>query len=114
MEIEDLKHKFPKLYEELQEEPEIQIDQVEETENTCPASENKKEPIKRETKMPTVKDHLTGCSKAEEAREIIDYFHKKGEITNHKADKLKNQLKNKGLRSFGDKRRKGEYEKNGI
>jgi hypothetical protein len=58
---------------------------------------------------PTVIDFLCRCDTAKQAEEIIDYLEKRGEIDNKYAQKLKTQLKNKGVRSFGAKREEGYY-----
>ncbi|OUJ18624.1 hypothetical protein AMET1_0270 [Methanonatronarchaeum thermophilum] len=118
MDIEHLKNKFPKIYEDIQNSPTIEIDQIKKnTEKTCPTNKNtqqKQTETKTETKIPTIKDHLTRCNTDKQAIEIIDYFNKQGEITKEKTKQLKKQLKTKGLRSFGEKRKKGEIEKNGL
>jgi len=44
-----------------------------------------------------------------QAREIIDYLERKGRITPEYAEKLRRQLKEKGLRSFGPKKEPGYY-----
>jgi hypothetical protein len=58
---------------------------------------------------PTVIDFLRRCDTAKQAEEIIDYLEKRGEIDNKYAQKLKAQLKKKGVRSFGAKREEGYY-----
>lgn len=59
--------------------------------------------------MPDVIAFICRCDTEEQALEIIDYMERKGEITPEYAEKLRRQLKEKGLRSFGPKREPGFY-----
>ena len=54
-------------------------------------------------------DYLRRCEKNEEAERTISYLLKKGEISPEYAKKLRKQLKEKGLRSFGPKKDDGYY-----
>lgn len=58
---------------------------------------------------PTAIDFLCRCDNAKQAEEIIDYLEKRGEIDDKYAQKLREQLKKKGIRSFGTKREEGYY-----
>ena len=58
---------------------------------------------------PTAIDFLCRCDTAKQAEEIIDYLEKRGEIDHKYAQKLKTQVKKKGIRSFGAKREEGYY-----
>lgn len=58
---------------------------------------------------PTVIDFLCRCDTAKQAEEIIDYMENRGEIDQKYAQKLRTQLKKKGVRSFGAKREEGYY-----
>ena len=58
---------------------------------------------------PDVIDFLRRCDTEEEAKEIIDYVEKKGEITPKYAKTLRRQLKTQGVRSFGMKKEKNYY-----
>jgi hypothetical protein len=62
---------------------------------------------------PNVIDFIRRCSTEEEASEIIDYLVRRQEITSEEAETLNNQLKVKGLRSFGKKKLPGYYEREG-
>jgi len=53
---------------------------------------------------PDAIDFLRRCDKAEQAKEIICYLEKRQEISPEYAKKLRNQLKTKGVRSFGPKK----------
>jgi hypothetical protein len=63
--------------------------------------------------MPDVIDFIRRCDTEEQAEEIISYMEKKGEIEKQYAKKLKKQLKEKGVRSFGSKKEENYYFKHG-
>jgi len=58
---------------------------------------------------PDVIDFLRRCDKAEQAKEIISYMEERGEISGKYARKLRKQLKDKGVRSFGSKKEDDYY-----
>ncbi|MDH5447625.1 MAG: DUF2095 domain-containing protein [Candidatus Bathyarchaeota archaeon] len=58
---------------------------------------------------PDVIDFLRRCDKEQQAEEIITYMENRGEITRSYAQKLRQQLKKKGVRSFGSKKEEGYY-----
>ena len=58
---------------------------------------------------PDVIDFLCRCDTAKQAEEIIGYLEKRGELNPKYAQKLRIQLKKKGVRSFGAKRDEGYY-----
>jgi hypothetical protein len=58
---------------------------------------------------PDIIDFLRRCDNTQQAEEIINYMHDRGEITDDYAKKLRLQLKKKGLRSFGPKKEEGYY-----
>jgi hypothetical protein len=62
---------------------------------------------------PNVVDFIRRCDTEEQAEEIIAYVEKKGEVTKEHAAKLRNQLKKKGVRSFGSKKEEDYYSKHG-
>jgi hypothetical protein len=59
--------------------------------------------------MPDVVDFLRRCDTEEQAEEIIAYMNRRGEISREYAQKLRNQLKRKGVRSFGPKKEENYY-----
>jgi hypothetical protein len=59
--------------------------------------------------MPDVIDFIRRCDTQEQAEEIISYMEKRGEIDNQYAVRLKEQLRQKGVRSFGPKKEQGYY-----
>ena len=62
---------------------------------------------------PDAIDFLRRCDKAEQAEEIIGYLEERGEISGEYARKLRKQLKEKGVRSFGSKKDDDYYLKQG-
>ena len=62
---------------------------------------------------PDVIDFLRRCDKEKQAEEIIRYLEKRGEISLEYARKLRKQLKEKGVRSFGSKKESDYYLKQG-
>ena len=61
--------------------------------------------------VPGAVDFIRRCDTEEQALEIIEYLEKRGEITPEYAAKLRRQLVEQGLRSFGPKREPGCYER---
>ena len=59
--------------------------------------------------MPDVIDFLRRCDTEPQAEEIICYMQERGEISRDYAGKLRKQLKEKGLRSFGSKKEDDYY-----
>ena len=60
---------------------------------------------------PNVIDFLQRCSTDEEGIEIIGYLKRKGELTDQEASQLIQQIEEKGIRSFGEKRTSGYYDR---
>ena len=73
--------------------------------------QSKKEPYDDPLKgfIPQAVDFIRRAKTEQEAEEIIDYLEKKGEITTTEAHKLRKQLKEKGLSSFGEHKQPGYY-----
>lgn len=63
--------------------------------------------------IPDVIDFIRRCDTAEQAAEIIDYMERRGEISKKDAEKLRSQLQEKGVRSFGPKKEENYYFKHG-
>ena len=59
--------------------------------------------------MPDVIDFLRRCDTAQQAEEIICYLEERREISSNYARRLKKQLKEKGVRSFGSKKEDDYY-----
>jgi hypothetical protein len=60
---------------------------------------------------PDIVDFIRRCDTEDQAKEIIDYMERQGEITTEKAAELRKQLKAEGLKSFGDKKGVDFYNK---
>ncbi|MEM2887859.1 MAG: DUF2095 family protein [Candidatus Bathyarchaeia archaeon] len=58
---------------------------------------------------PDIIDFLRRCDNDQQALEVINYMEKRGEITKDYAIKLRKQLKEKGVRSFGTKKSEDYY-----
>ncbi len=67
--------------------------------------------IKNEIVDPNAIDFIRRCRTIEEAFEIIDFLLKRNEISSEEFQNLKNQIKNKGLSSFGSHKKPGYYDR---
>lgn len=102
---ERFKEKYPNLAREISKKTKaISLDAV-----RTDSEEARKATYKDRAKGPTIIDFLRLCDTEDEAIEIIDYFKEKRKINSERASKLKRQLSDLGLRSFGPKREPGEY-----
>jgi len=114
IEKEQFRKMFPHLAKEMEEDSEdngehrIQINSV----RSNPQIEEKISG-KFGTYMPDAIDFIRRCDNEKQAKEIVDYLEKKGEITPKYAQKLRRQLREKGVRSFGTKKEEGYYFKQG-
>lgn len=63
---------------------------------------------------PDAVDFIRRCDTQEQAEEIIDYLERRGEIGKEYADRLRRQLREKGVRSFGPKKEDDYYIKHGL
>lgn len=62
---------------------------------------------------PDVIDFIRRCDTPEQAEEIIAYMEKRGEIDKQYGKRLRKQLEEKGVRSFGAKKEMDYYLKHG-
>jgi hypothetical protein len=62
---------------------------------------------------PTVIDFIRRCDTEEQAKTIIAYLEKRGELSKEYAEKLRKQLEREGVRSFGSKKEEDYYFKQG-
>jgi hypothetical protein len=104
---ESLKKMFPNLVKDLQaDENKVRVNSV---------RTNQEDGEKAVTSqsfddyMPDVIDFIRRCDTKEQAEEIICYLEKRGEIDKEYAQKLREQLKEKGVRSFGTKKEQDYY-----
>jgi len=61
---------------------------------------------------PGVEDFLRRCDTVEQAIEIIEYMETQGEITPENAERLREELMEKGLDAIGKHKEEGYYHKN--
>lgn len=59
--------------------------------------------------IPDIVDYLRRCETDEQGEEIIEYLEKKGDINQDRALELMEQLREKGIRSFGSRKGEGYY-----
>jgi len=108
MEIDKKKFRkmFPHLAEELKgEEHKIEITSVRSDIQTGEKASSKK----FARYMPDVIDFIRRCDNEEQAEEIISYMERRREISREYAKRLRKQLKEKGVRSFGSKKEEDYY-----
>ena len=105
-----LRKLFPNLANELESNKHrVQIDAV----RTDPQTSEKVEDEGFMNYVPDVIDFLQRCETNDQAEEIINYMEKRREIQHQRAQKLRKQLREKGVRSFGPKKKKDYYLKHG-
>lgn len=93
---------FPNLAEELEaEEHKVTITSVRSDRKTGENALSKK----FAAYIPDVIDFIRRCDNKQQAEEIINYLEKKKEISREYARRLRKQLKEKGVRSFGSKKK---------
>ena len=98
LEKEKFRKMFPKLAEEMHSNSCVtKINSV----RSDPNSAEKAVSNRFNGYSPDVIDYLRRCDETEQAEEIICYLEKRREISTIQAKKLRKQLKNKGIRSFG-------------
>lgn len=108
---ESLKKMFPNLAKELQtDDNKVQVNSV----RTTPKDGEKAVTSQSfDNYVPDVIDFIRRCDTKEQAEEIICYTERRGEIDKEYGQKLRKQLKEKGLRSFGTKKGQDYYLKYG-
>jgi hypothetical protein len=109
---EEFKKRFPHLLEELgSSKPTVQVEGVrwDETDRTQQSITTGKSRFAGYS--PDVVDFLRRCATDEEALEIINYLEKRKEINANHAKALREQLRARGVRSFGSKKSWGHYER---
>lgn len=100
------KKMFPYLAEEMEaEKSKVSINSVRSDQET----EEKASGKRFDNYNPDVVDFICRCDNEKQAEEIIDYMEKRGETDHKFAQKLRAQLRKKGVRSFGAKRGEGYY-----
>jgi hypothetical protein len=107
---ESFKRMFPNLAKEMEyDENKVDIDSVRTETNAGEEAASKR----FVHYMPDVIDFIRRCETTEQANEIITFMEKRGEIDKPYASRLKRQVKEKGVRSFGPKKEHDYYLKHG-
>ncbi len=117
VEKENFRRRFPKLSGEVDEEVMgipldlTATDELNSKSSNALAKENvQKKPMRGfDGYDPTAVDFIRRCGSEKEAQEIVEYMEKKGEIERSEAQRMRSQLRTKGLRSFGVKKEYGYY-----
>ncbi len=105
----DQRLSFGEVAEELENEESEEAQTAEEAEQAAEVRWQKQQD--QELKNPDAVSFIRRCSTIDEAKQIIDYLEKRGELTPELASKYREQLLNAGLESFGPKKEPGYYEK---
>jgi hypothetical protein len=112
---DSFRKKYPNLSREMDESEAVEIEgeEEEEPEEEGAAEGEKKDRVAMDSHGydPTVFDFLARCNTDKQALEIIDYLERRGELTKEQALSLRQTLHQKGVRSFGEKRGAGHYDK---
>ena len=116
-----LKKMFPHLYKELETgDVKVPINAVRKNPQEAEEDEAEEEefeptvlPDKLRHFNPSAVDFIRRCDTEAQAKEIIVYLQKKGEITRKYAEELLCQLKREGVRSFGPKKEENYYFREG-
>lgn len=107
---ETFKKMFPNLAKELEvDENKVTVNSVRTDNNTAEKASSQR----FVNYVPDVIDFIRRCDTIEQAEEIIDFLEKRGEIEKNYSVKLKKQLREKGVRSFGSKKEQDYYLKHG-
>ena len=109
---EEFKKKYPKLIDEMEySDNKIKID-PEKKKADSPKNDKGKKRFRGYE--PSIIDFIQRCTTTEEANSIIDYLENRGEISKKYANNIRDQIKDKGIRSFGPKKKENYYFKNNI
>lgn len=105
---DQLKRAFPNLAQEMDDdERKLAINSVRSDPKTAESTAKAQKNLSNYD--PDIIDFLRRCDNKKQAEEIITYMQDRGEITPSYARKLLQQLRKKGIRSFGPKKEEGYY-----
>ena len=110
MEIEEqqLKKNFPNLIHEINENKQtLKVHSIRSDNDVAEKNAQGKKDFSNYN--PDIIDFIRRCDSKQQAEEIINYMKERSEITRNYAEKLKQQLDKKGVRSFGSKKEEGYY-----
>lgn len=103
---EEFKKKYPKIAKEIEKNSNIiKINCV----KTVLDSNNKDNRERFRGHTPSVIDFIRRCNTLKEADSIISYLEKRGEISLEYGKSIRRQIKDKGIRSFGSKKKENYY-----
>ena len=106
MERERFRKLFPSLAKEMEcESSKVQVDNLEDMSKQTTMNTSRK----WAGYNPNVIDFIRRCETLEQAEEVIRYMEERGEIDPCQADELRQQLREKGLSSFGFRKAEGFY-----
>lgn len=107
---ESLKKMFPNLTGEMQsDENKVPVRSTRTDPKTGEKAANRERFVNY---VPDIIDFLRRCDTKEQAEEIVAYMEKRCELTEEYAQKLRVQLEQKGVRSFGPKKEENYYLRN--
>ena len=110
MKMEVEKRRFKKMFPRLSEEIETDENRYKISSVRSDASVAERASAKRfDNYLPDAVDYIRRCDCVKQAEEIVDYLERRREITGDYAQKLRKQLKMKGVRSFGPKKQDDYY-----
>ncbi len=110
MEKKDFKRLFPHIAGEM-ETGASKVDLAKATEPPRSTEPSYAEDRKYAGFQPGATDFIRRCRKTRDAKDILDYLERKGDVTGEEAKALRKQLRDGGLRSFGPHKGPGFYEK---
>jgi len=113
--FENLTHPHPKSIvnpnqkslESSNESDELDTEEIETTQKLKPLTKEEEQ----ELCDPKIENYLCRCKTIDQAEDIIKYCVSKKEITPEKGDEIRNRIKKEGLRSFGEYKAWGHYER---
>lgn len=101
------KQTFPNLADEMEtDENRVKISSVR---SDVSAGEQRASAKRFDNYVPDAIDFIRRCDNERQAEEIIDYLENRREITGEYAQRLRKQLRSKGVRSFGPKKQDDYY-----
>ncbi|MGC8816454.1 MAG: DUF2095 family protein [Candidatus Hadarchaeum sp.] len=103
---EEFRKKYPNLARELGGKGSIRINSVRST-----VDEGERAACSDHGYQPTAVDFIRRCSTEEQALEIINYLEGRKEIDEDHAKRLRRQLVERGLNSFGSHKEPGYYDR---
>jgi len=108
------RNKFRKMFPHLAREMDARQNRIAITSVRSDLHTGEKAPSKKFSQYsPDVIDFLRRCDHEQQAGEVINYLERSKEISREYAQRLKKQLKEKGVRSFGSKKEEDYYLKHG-